>query len=188
MDQPRITGEESMAAGRFLTLKTLHWRDAKGVDRKWETAERLKFHGAVIILARLMPSRRVLLIRQFRPPVGQYIIELPAGLIDEGETPESAGLRELHEETGYTGIIVASYPPMYPTPGMTNEYASLVVAEIDEKAPENQRPQTHFDASEMIESVFVPQEYLAEFYRAECAKGTLFDAKLASFIVGLAGL
>lgn len=49
----------------------------------------------------------VLLEKQYRPPVDKTVIELPAGLLDEGETPEECALRELREETGYIGEIVA---------------------------------------------------------------------------------
>ena len=41
--------------------------------------------------------------RQFRPAVGKFVLEMPAGLVDGSETASQAALRELHEETGYTG-------------------------------------------------------------------------------------
>jgi len=51
--------------------------------------------------------------KQFRPPVGKVCIEIPAGLIDEGETPEEAAVRELREETGYVGDVSVSSPLMF---------------------------------------------------------------------------
>jgi len=51
--------------------------------------------------------------KQFRPPVGKVCIEVPAGLIDEGETPEEAAVRELKEETGYVGEVSVSSPLMF---------------------------------------------------------------------------
>lgn len=63
---------------------------------------------AIQILAILeKPSGPELLLeKQFRPPTGKVVIELPAGMVDQGETPEQAAVRELKEETGYVGEVV----------------------------------------------------------------------------------
>jgi ADP-ribose pyrophosphatase len=58
----------------------------------------------------------LLLEKQFRAPAGKIVVEFPAGLVDEGETAEEAALRELKEETGYTGEVVkerAGQRPMF---------------------------------------------------------------------------
>lgn len=53
------------------------------------------------------PSKPVstMIIVQYRPPVEAFCVEFPAGLIDEGESPEQAAVRELREETGYSGKV-----------------------------------------------------------------------------------
>ena len=51
--------------------------------------------------------------RQFRAPLDKVCIEIPAGLIDKGETPEEAAVRELREETGYVGVVSESSPVMF---------------------------------------------------------------------------
>jgi ADP-ribose pyrophosphatase len=59
-------------------------------------------------------SGRVLLVRQFRPAVEEFTLELPAGHVDDGETPEEAARRELLEETGYAAkglVLLASLAP-----------------------------------------------------------------------------
>jgi ADP-ribose pyrophosphatase len=61
--------------------------------------------GIVAILQRPGEAAEILLQKQFRPPVGKVCIEVPAGLVDEGETAEEAALRELREETGYVGTV-----------------------------------------------------------------------------------
>ncbi len=181
--EPNIESAEDIAGGRFLRFRLLRWRDAGGAARDWETVERVNDHGAVFIVARLLPSDRLVLIRQYRPPADRYVHEFPAGLMDAGETPEEAALRELREETGYTARAVAAGAPCYTSPGLSNESVCAVRAEIDEDAPENADLRTEFDPSEDIETILVPRADLAAFYRAETARGHAFDAKLAAYIL-----
>ena len=87
---------EVLYEGRFLTFKR------KGT---WEYVERRAVTGAVAILA-ITENQEIILVEQFRPPVGCQVIELPAGLAgdiksEEQETLAQAAARELLEETGY---------------------------------------------------------------------------------------
>lgn len=166
-------------------FKTLEWTDANGAAHQWEAANRVSNLGAVLIIAKLLPSARIVLIRQFRPPAGRMVYEFPAGLIDEGESPEQAAVRELLEETGYVPERVTVYPGAYTTPGLSDESVCMVLAEIDETRPENVNPQTHFDATESIETLLIGRRELFDFYRRECGRGHAFDAKLAAFILTL---
>lgn len=61
-----------------------------------------------------------MVILQYRPPVEAKCVEFPAGLIDEGESPEQAAVRELMEETGYAGKVCDCTPKLCNQPGMTN--------------------------------------------------------------------
>lgn len=54
-----------------------------------------------------------MLQKQYRPPANQIMIEVPAGLVDEGETAEQSAVRELKEETGYVGKVTESSPLMW---------------------------------------------------------------------------
>jgi len=81
------------------------------------------------------------IIEQYRPPVGKFIVELPAGLIDDGETPETAAIRELREETGYEAEGVLDSSAILATdPGMTTANMKLVVLDVpldgDMESPE----------------------------------------------------
>jgi 8-oxo-dGTP pyrophosphatase MutT (NUDIX family) len=69
-------------------------------ERDWEAFERVNCEGVIGIVP-LTDNDEVVLIRQFRPPVNGFVVELPAGLVDRGESFEDAVRRELTEETGY---------------------------------------------------------------------------------------
>jgi 8-oxo-dGTP pyrophosphatase MutT (NUDIX family) len=87
--------------GRFMSAVEIRYRDAKGIERSWEAIERVNIGGIVVMVA-VTPANTVLLERQFRPPLGRDVLELPAGLVDPGEAMESAARRELIEETGWS--------------------------------------------------------------------------------------
>ena len=55
----------------------------------------------------------IILQKQYRPPIDKVVIEVPAGLVDAGETAEEAAIRELKEETGYVGVVSESSPVMF---------------------------------------------------------------------------
>lgn len=71
---------------------------------------------------------QVLLIRQYRYAAEQYLYELPAGRLDEGEDPADCALRELAEETGCTAERIEYLYTMYTTPGFTDERIHLFMA------------------------------------------------------------
>ena len=83
-----------------------------GTTKTWESSQRLTRPATstidgVGIVAILTPGPPLILLqKQFRPPIDAVCIEVPAGLMDEGETPEECALRELREETGYTGVLM----------------------------------------------------------------------------------
>jgi ADP-ribose pyrophosphatase len=103
------------------------WTDQDGKDRVWEAAARkTRSKGGIdaVAIAPILrhPSRplETMVILQYRPPVDAFCVEFPAGLIDEGETPEQAAIRELKEETGYEGKVCDCTPMLSCQPGMTN--------------------------------------------------------------------
>lgn len=64
-----------------------------------------------MLRARLGPE--IILQKQYRPPIDKVVIEVPAGLVDVGETAEQAAVRELKEETGYVGVVSETTPIMF---------------------------------------------------------------------------
>ena len=75
---------------------------------------RLPDYAAILALT---PENRVLIVRQYRPAVERYMLELPSGLVDPGETPEETARRELLEETGYEAESLEVLGSMFPDTG-----------------------------------------------------------------------
>jgi len=90
------------------------------------------------------------IIEQYRPPVGKFVVELPAGLIDDGETPEKAAIRELREETGYEAEgVLDSSSVVVNDPGMTNANMKLVILDVPLDG-EMESPEQNLEAGETI--------------------------------------
>lgn len=110
---------ETAWAGKWLTVKT---------EGPWEYVSRARGIRAVVIVA-IDDEDQVLLIDQHRVPLGRRCLELPAGLVGddhEDDTPESAAVRELEEETGYTASDIENLGEYHSSPGMVSEGFTLV--------------------------------------------------------------
>ena len=118
--------EETMWEGRFITAKR---------QGKWEYVSRARGIRAAVILA--IDNGHVLLVDQYRVPLGRRCIELPAGLVGDGDTPDEdailAAARELEEETGYRAGRMESLGEFFSSPGMVSESFTLFRAHDLEK-------------------------------------------------------
>ncbi len=95
--------------------------------RDWEAFERINCDGVIGIVP-FTDNNEVILIRQFRPPLNGFVIELPAGLVDSGENFEQAVRRELIEETGYEAGNVQFLAEGPMSSGASSEILSVYVA------------------------------------------------------------
>jgi ADP-ribose pyrophosphatase len=85
-------------------------------------------YGVAVVLVPVDTDGRLLMVRQYRHPVGRWLLELPAGGVDERDaTPEEAALRELREETGHRGTL-ARIGGLFLAPGYSDEYQHMYVA------------------------------------------------------------
>jgi ADP-ribose pyrophosphatase len=78
-------------------------------------------HSKSVVLVPVPEPGQVILIRQYRYAVNAFLWELPAGSVDEGETPDQAARRECHEEIGLVPSTVVRLSALYPTPGYCDE-------------------------------------------------------------------
>jgi ADP-ribose diphosphatase len=84
--------------------------------------------GSVVVLP-IFKDGRILLIRQYRHSVGEFLWELVAGRKEPNESPVAAARRELIEETGYTAVRLRKMMRIVPTPGFVNEWMWIFAAE-----------------------------------------------------------
>lgn len=115
---------ERIYEGRVVSLRVDTVTYPNGETGKREIIE----HAPVVVIAPLDRAGHLLLVRQYRKPVEESLLELPAGGIDPGETPETAARRELVEETGCLAGTLRPLGAFYSAPGYCNELLHLFVA------------------------------------------------------------
>ncbi len=143
----------------------------------WEYVERKNATGIVGIVA-VTPEGQLLLVEQFRPPVGRHVIELPAGLAGDsddtvGEHLAEAARRELEEETGYTASSMVQLSKGPPSAGLSSEVVTFYLARGLKRIGEGGG-----DGSESITTHFVPLDHADAFLRNALADGRLIDPKV----------
>lgn len=173
----KIMATEMIAGGGWIQLnRSYYYLDLNGRMRTWEFASRRNSNGVVTMIPVIKDKRAVIVIKQFRVPTGAYTWEFPAGLINKGETPAEAAIRELKEETGYTGEVFSISPMLYNSPGMSSEAGHLVSMVVD--LANQADTETHFDESEDITTQIIPFDKLQPFLYQSHVKGEAIDGKL----------
>jgi ADP-ribose pyrophosphatase len=160
-----VPDEEVMWQGRFIAAKT------RG---KWEYVSRTRGIHAAVILA--VDDGHVILVEQYRVPIGCNCLELPAGLVGDdeaGEAAETAAIRELEEETGYRARRMTELGRFHSSPGMVSEAFNLLRAEGLERVGEGGGTE-----HEEIEVHRVPLAGVPDFVAAKRAEGCAIDVKL----------
>lgn len=117
----RVIRTEKIYEGRILTLSR---STVELENQKYAKREIVEHGGSVVVLA-FTKEDKIVFVKQYRVAVGKNLLELPAGLIDHGETPRDAALRELEEETGFKTNSIQFLFEFFSSPGFTTEKIHL---------------------------------------------------------------
>ena len=145
---------------------------------RWEYVSRTGSTDAVVILAE--HDGKIILIEQYRVPVGARCLELPAGLVgdeDEHATVEETAVKELEEETGFTAERVERLGEFHSSPGMVAESFTLVRAHGVRKVAEGGG-----NEHEDITVHLVARDDIPAFIRSRRDAGSAVDVKLLLFL------
>ena len=166
-------GEKVLHKGSWLTLKERSYLNDEGDVIKWEMIEREGFPDSLVVIARMVPSNRYCLIKQYRFAINGYVLGFPAGI---AENNIEHALKELKEETGYTGKIVSVSPALKTSTGIMDSNTNIVIAEIDETDPVNFDPEPELEPTEKIEVILLKRDEVKPFLLEEQSRGTAIGA------------
>jgi ADP-ribose pyrophosphatase len=121
----KITSSKKVYTCRLFTVTEDEAVDPKS---KFEIKRSVIRHNGSAVMMAVDDKKRILLVRQYRLPADKYLWELPAGKVDDGETPIQAARRELIEETGYRARKWEKLAAFYPSPGFLAERMTIYLA------------------------------------------------------------
>ena len=179
MKQNKVTKLKALVETRYLSLFEAEYENKVGNMRTWTIASRKdndtlqkqffenKEDGTdgVIIAAYHKEKKKLVIIKQFRIPLNNYVYELPAGLIDPGENAKSTIGRELLEETGLEIVDVIEnrgIQKVYVSAGMTDESLAFVYCTCEGEISDE-----HLEEDECIEAMLVSQEEAKELIQSK---------------------
>lgn len=170
----RLVGDRTVARVSFLRIDRLHYASVDGAH-----IERVavRHPGAVVVVP--LDGNDVVLIEQFRAPIGRRLLELPAGKLDKaGEEAAATANRELEEEVGLTAETLDYLGEILTTPGFSDELITMFVA--SGLTPTARRP----SGAEEIEATIVRMS-LDEAVAA-IERGEISDAKTVAALLMVA--
>lgn len=153
--------------GRVFSVEVDTVRLPNGLQRDLEIVR----HASSVVLVPMPDPISVVLVRQYRHPVGQWLWELPAGTLEPGEVPEHAARRECEEETGYAPTLIERLASFFPTPGYCDE-AMYFFRLSGLSRPASPAPP---DDDELLE----PRVFALDEARAMARRGEIVDMKSA---------
>jgi ADP-ribose pyrophosphatase len=115
---------ETVYQGKLVDLR----KDTVRLPNGKTAMREVVVHPEVIVVLPILDDGRLVLVRQYREAVGKIMLEIPAGGIDDGESPEDAVRREMAEETGYRVGSLEHVTSFYSSPGFTTELMHFYLA------------------------------------------------------------
>lgn len=125
LPREQTTGTHTLYESRYITVRIDDVILPSGRESDRHVVER---KPSVVIVA-VTTDDHVLLVRQYRYAAGKRLVELPAGMIDPGESPLEAAARELREETAHEHASLTELTTVYLSPGFTDEQSTFILAE-----------------------------------------------------------
>ena len=165
--KPKLLNIEEIYKGRVFDLTKARIED----DGLIYEREIINHSGSAVVLP-LHSNGDIMLVKQYRHAAGEYLLEIPAGTVEEGESPEKCAFREIEEETGLKAAKLKKISEFYVSPGFLTEKMHLFVATKLTKTQQNT------DDDEVIEVVRMPIEEAVGLVE----DGSIQDAKT---IVGI---
>ena len=164
----KIQNVEKITDCRHLNLYEISYINQNGTERLWQFTTRadqpkcvtgqFEMPDAVVIIPFYKKKDKLVIIKEFRVPLGGYQYGFPAGLVDKDETIQQTCIRELKEETGLSVTrIIKSSPPVFSSSGISDESVSMIYVECD-GTPSNKGN----EGSEDITTIFVTQAEASE--------------------------
>lgn len=150
-----LLGSELLHEGRIFRLLRESARLPSGLRQDVDVVD----HPGAVAIAALDAEGRLLLVRQYRHALGEWLVELPAGRREEGEEPLEAARRELEEETGHRAARWTHLREIVPAPGFCSERIQLFLAEDLEAVPGGGLDQDDDEELELLRRT--PAELLA---------------------------
>jgi ADP-ribose pyrophosphatase len=138
-------------------------------------------HPGSVVLIPVTDAGEIMLVRQYRHAIGRWVWELPAGSLKHNEDPDTAAVRECHEEIGLVPSRIERLGALYPTPGYCDEEMMFYRASGLRAPAEGETAQA--DEDEDIE----PQAFSVERITSMIAAGEIIDMKTVAALYWMAG-
>jgi ADP-ribose pyrophosphatase len=177
MDKYSMIAEEKTTSSRLIFKgKIIEVREDKADLLGKEVIRELVLHSGGVCVAALTENDEIMLVKQFRYPFGEALLELPAGKLEAGEDHHSAGLRELREEIGVTPDVYEYLGVLYPSVAYLFEKIHIYYAASLHYG------ETNFDEDEYLEMVKIPFSDAVDMV----LRNEIKDAKTAAGILMIA--